>query len=67
MSVELNTYLLDIVFAVEGGVQMKTYSIAGESASGAYERFMNEEATDFPIVYEGVVTSAIIIGVQQRG
>lgn len=65
---ELNTYLLDVVFGVgEDHCQLKTYSIAATSAAAAYERWANEDTTDFPIIYEGEIVPAIIVGIQQRG
>lgn len=66
MSVELNNYLLDVVFGIgQSHCQLRTYKIAAISAAAAYERWANEEATDFPIVYEGDVVPAIIVGIQQ--
>lgn len=67
MSIELNNYFLDIVFALDGGIRLRTYIISASSAEAAYERFLNEEATEFPIAYEGEVVPAIIIGVSQQG
>jgi hypothetical protein len=63
---ELNNYILDIVYAEDGGCRMRSYSIASTSAASAYERFANEETEEFPIVYEGEVVPAIIIGVSQQ-
>lgn len=62
---ELNNYLLDIVFAEDGQVRLRTFSIASTSAEAAFERFTNEESTDFPIVYEGELVSAIIVGISE--
>lgn len=63
---ELNNYLLDVVYHRENGVQMITYKIAASSAQAAYHRWADEDTTDFPIVYEGDIVSAIIVGIEEQ-
>lgn len=61
-----NNYLLDVVFGVgENHCQLRTYKISAATSALAFQRWQDDDTIDFPIVYEGDVVPAIIVGIQQ--
>lgn len=60
-----NNYLLDVCFAIDGGIQLKTYKIEAATSALAFQKWQDCDTVEFPIVYEGDVVPAIIVGIQQ--
>lgn len=64
---ELKKYIIDTVEVVEGAetpkIQMVSYSVLGESAANAFDRFTDESAGQ--VIYRGDETEIVVIGIQE--